>query len=703
MNTSLPAELFSHRPFPFGGHAVDGGVNVAVFSEHAERIELCVFDAGGVRELKRYPLFGPINGVFHGLLPGLGVGLVYGLRAHGPFDPDAGQRFNPNKLLLDPCAREIVGRFVWYDEHHGHALGHPDGTRSFDSRDNALHALKARVAEPDSIAPAMLNRPHHETSEVVIYEVHVKGFTKTLADIPAALRGTYAGLAHPAAIAHLKKLGVTTLSLLPVHYSLDEPHLAQRGLANYWGYNTLGFFSADPRLSSHRDNPTLMRAEFRQMVADLHTHGLEVVIDVVFNHTAEGSEAGPTISFRGLDNASWYLLKPDDRSRCENYSHCGNTLAVAHPRVTQFVLDSLRYWVEVMGVDGFRFDLAPVLGRGKHGFDPDAAFFVALRQDPVLANVRLIAEPWDGGPDGYQAGRFPAGFLDWNDRFRDAVRSYWLSCGVTRGEFARRFTASSDLFHHSHRRPSASINFVSAHDGFTLADVVSYSKKHNRFNGEQNRDGRDNEVCANFGVEGPSADPAIIDARRRVRRALLATLLLAQGTPMLYAGDELGNSQGGNNNAYCQDSPLGWIDWEGAESDTQAFVSELIRLRRSEPLLRNAKWFVSHSSGSDQHTIEWLNPAGMSMQVSDWNDSSQHAFACRLLASESASHSLLLIFNPSAQETRFGLVTGGWQRVLDSSALSFPAANETPLQNSLVAPARSLLLLRSAPSTETSS
>jgi len=698
MTVHLPLDLLPGRTFPFGAHAVDGGVNIAVFSEHAERIEMCVFDAGGVRELKRYTLFGPVDGVFHGLLPGLGSGLVYGLRAHGPYTPDVGHRFNANKLLLDPYAREIIGHFVWYDEHHGYSLAHPDGTRSFDARDNALHALKARVAEPDSPAPGAFNRPHYASKEVVIYEVHVKGFSKTLPGVPAALRGTYAGLAHPAAIAHLQKLGVTTLSLLPVHYSLDEPLLTQRGLANYWGYNTLGFFCAEPRLSSHRDNPTATREEFRQMVATLHAHGFEVVIDVVFNHTAEGSEAGPTISFRGLDNASWYWLKADDPSRCENYSHCGNTLSVAHPRVTQFVLDCLRYWVDVMGIDGFRFDLAPVLGRGKHGFDPDAAFFVALRQDPTLAHARLIAEPWDGGPDGYQAGRFPAGFLDWNDRFRDAARSFWLQRGVTRGEFARRFTASSDLFHHGRRRPGASINFVSSHDGFTLADVVSYSGKHNHFNGEQNRDGRDNEICANFGFEGASADPLIVDARRRVRRALLATVLLAQGTPMLYAGDELGNSQDGNNNAYCQDSPLGWIDWETAEPDTVRLVSELLRLRRSEPLLHHDRWFANHPGRAGEASILWLSPSGAPMHVQDWNESSQLAFACQLFAPDHAEPHLLLIFNPEAHPVRIGLTSGDWQLLLDSSAAI--ALDSPPLNQSLLAPARSLLLLRSIPIAE---
>jgi glycogen operon protein len=709
MSSVLPARLEPGQPYPFGAHAVGRGVNIAVFSEHAERIEICLFDAGGTRELRRYALHGPDDGVFHGLLTGLGAGLVYGLRAHGPYAPEAGHRFNPNKLLLDPCAREIVGRHRSREEDHGYCVGDPDGTRSFDARDNALHSLKARVAAPDSPAPGHLSRPRIAAADVVVYEMHVKGYTRSLTALPEELRGTFAGLAHPASIAHLKALGVTTLSLLPVQYCVDEPALAARGLSNYWGYNTLGFFSADPRLGSQRDDPTALREEFRQMVAALHAAGLEVVIDVVFNHTAEGGEVGPTLSFRGLDNASWYCLLEDDRSRCVNHSHCGNTLNVTHPRVTQFVLDCLRYWVEVMGVDGFRFDLAPVLGRGRHGFDPDAAFFIALRQDPVLAHARLIAEPWDGGPDGYQVGRFPGRFLDWNDRFRDAARGYWLQRGITRGEFARRFAASSDLFHHGRRQPTASLNFVSAHDGFTLSDLVSHSQKHNEANGEHNRDGRSDELCCNFGVEGPSDDPRVIATRRRVRHALLATLLLAQGTPMLQAGDELGRSQRGNNNAYCQDSALSWIDWATVDTDTLDLVTHLLALRREHPLLRHDRWFASAPAPPGQAAILWRSPAGAAMQVGDWNDPGQQAFACLLLGADAAaagedgavaladldSERLLLLFNPESGDTRFGLGVGDWQLLFDSSACRRAAASPALIRDCLIAPARSLLLLRS--------
>ncbi|MBK7615158.1 MAG: glycogen debranching protein GlgX [Vitreoscilla sp.] len=706
MPHSLPPLILRGRPEPMGALARDGGVNFAVFSQHAEKIELCVFDASGVRELKRYTLHGPTDQTFHGFLPDVGPGLVYGLRAHGRYQPQAGHRFNPNKLLLDPCAREIVGAFRWTGVHHGYAQGHPDGLRSFDTRDNALHALKARV--PEAAVPAPDSAPRLPTADLALYEVHVKAFSQLHPQIPPELRGSYAGLAHPAAIAHFKALGVTTLSLLPVHYHLDEPSLVDRGLVNAWGYNTLGFFAADPCLArpAHRDDPAAVNAEFRQMVQDLHAAGLEVVLDVVFNHTPEGSEAGSTLSFRGLDNAAWYMLRQDDASHCENISGCGNTLNVSHPKVTQFVLDSLRYWVQVMGVDGFRFDLAPVLGRGRHGFDPNAAFFTALRQDPVLARVHLIAEPWDAGFDGYQVGRFPGRFLEWNDKFRDTVRRYWLYRGVQRGELARRFTGSSDLFHHGQRRPSASVNFIAVHDGFTLADVVSYSAKHNEANGEGNRDGRDGEPCANFGVEGPTSDPATLALRGRVQRAMLATLLLAQGTPMLGGGDEIARSQGGNNNAYCANGakPLGWFDWPNADLGLARFVGEVLALRRAEPSLRHDRWFQSHPAAPGERSLVWLTPAGREMQVSDWHDEHSHAFACKILPGEAddehpsagGSARLLLAFNPDILPTRFTLPPcgeGEWQLSLDSSGQLQPG-HAVPANQTLLVPDHALVVLR---------
>jgi glycogen operon protein len=685
----LPVLIHEGRAEPLGALARDGGVNFAVFSDHATRIEVCVFDGSGARELKRYALHGPSDGVFHGFLDGVGPGLVYGLRAHGPYAPEHGHRFNPNKLLLDPYAREIVGRFAWAGEHHGFEVGHPDGHRSFDRRDNALRALKARVAAPPRAAESA--PPRIAARDVVLYELHVKGFGMQLPGLPEALRGTYAGLAHPAAIAHFKALGVTTLELLPVHYHLDEPHLAEQGRVNYWGYNTLGFFCPDPRYAAcDRSDPSAVADEFRAMVATLHAHGLEVVLDVVYNHTAEAGETGPTLSMRGLDHAAWYRLQADDRSRCENWTGCGNTVNVAHPRVMQFVLDSLRYWVQEMGVDGFRFDLATTLGRTHQHFHANAPFFTALAQDPVLARAHMIAEPWDLGPDGYQVGRFPSRWICWNDKFRDTVRRYWLQRDVSRGEFARRFTASNDAFHHGRRGPLSSVNFISAHDGFTLADFTAFERKHNQANGEDNRDGRNDEPAA---VVPP-------ELRGRMRRALLATLLLAQGTPMLLAGDEFANSQQGNNNAYNQDNPLGWLDWASADRELMAFVQCVLLLRREEPALRHPRWFTHVPAPEGERSIVWLTPAGQEMQVHDWHHAAQHAFACRIDAAphhpgekgpvSNGCRHLLIAFNPEASPTPFVLPPGEWTIALDSSGEAGVVRPHKPLP----VPAHTLVVLR---------
>jgi isoamylase len=713
MNVRFPQALLPGWRAPFGAtlsqDLAQRGVNFAIWSEHASRIELCLFDATGAYELKRYCLFGPDDGVFHGFLPDVDVGLVYGYRAYGPYAPDLGHRFNPNKLLLDPYAKEIIGKFHWDDAHFGYALGHPEGARSFDARDNARPALKARVSAPLASLAATPTRVRLNEADVVLYEVHVKGFSMQLPGLPEALRGTYAALAHPLAIAHFKRLGVTTLSLLPVQYCVSESGLARLGKSNYWGYNTLGFFSPDPRFALTPNDPSAVIGEFRQMVQTLHAHGMEVILDVVFNHSAESDQLGPTLSFRGLDHASWYRLLPDDLSRSENYSGCGNTLKIAHPRVTQFVLDSLRYWVEVMGVDGFRFDLASALGRAAHGpeFDPNAAFFIALRQDPVLAHIRLVSEPWDCGPNGYQVGRFPGRFADWNDRFRDAVRRYWLVQAVTRGEFARRFCGSSDLFHHGSRQPTASVNFITAHDGFSLTDLLSYAQKHNHANGEHNRDGRSDEICANFGVEGASTDAELVALRRRVKHALLATLFFAQGTPMLLAGDELDNSQAGNNNAYCQDNAIGWLNWPHADAsgqnDTAALIAELTRLRAALPLLRHPHWFASDPSQSQHARLIWRTPAGHIMQVHDWHDLSQSALACEIYAAAANHAQLRLLFNPEPQRCDFVIAETSpetpWQLLFDSSGELRHFARQdliTVSGSSVRAPARSLLLLTRA-------
>jgi glycogen operon protein len=702
---------------PLGAHVRDGGVDVAIASQRAKKIELCLFDDSGVREVERLPLHAGEDGVFHGRLEGVGAGLVYGYRAHGRYQPESGYRFNPAKLLLDPYARAIVGEFAWRSEHQGWAASHPQG-RQPDARDNAALALKARVVEapaalPDDLALRPAAQPRRALRDSVLYELNVRGFTMRLPGVPEALRGTFAGLAHPAAIARLKALGVTTLSLLPVMEWLDEAPLVERGLRNYWGYNTLAFFCPARRLCA---NPADGIGEFRRMVATLQREGFDVVLDVVLNHTAEGDKHGPTISFRGLDNASWYRLVGDDRSRYENISGCGNTLRVIHPRTTQFALDVLRYWVETMGIDGFRFDLGAALGRTRHGFDPSAPFFVALRQDPALSQVHWIAEPWDAGHEGYQLGRFPGRFAEWNDRFRDAVRGYWLGAdasadghpraAVPRSEFARRFTASSDLFQHGQRRPQASINFVTAHDGRTLADVVSYACRHNAANGEHNRDGHSHEVCANLGVEGTSDDVRVIENRRRLRRAMLATTLLAQGTPMLCAGDEVANSQQGNNNAYCQDNATGWLDWSGlgGGDDDSALVAQLIELRRSEAFLRWPAWFAPNP-GDDEPAIRWLRPDGADLAVEDWHDATLRAFACQLRAAGTATPRGAVVFNPEPHDLAFVLPGGPWALRLETSG-TFTAPPVDDLLSSLprengattfVVPARSLMVLRRLP------
>jgi isoamylase len=663
-------------PHRLGATLHENGVSFAVFSAHAERIELCVFD--GEAE-QRFALHGPTAGVFHGFLRNASAGLVYGFRAYGPYHPERGHRFNANKLLLDPYAKAIAGQHQWHRSHHG------------DTKDdNGRIALKAMVTHTPERATR--TRPY-AASDVTLYEVHVKGFSALLDAVPEALRGTYAGLAHPASIAHLKRLGVTSLSLLPVQYRLDEPALVERGLSNYWGYNTLGFFCAEPRLSTTPNDSNAANAEFRAMVATLHEHGFEVLLDVVYNHTPEGDEQGATLSFRGLDNASWYRLDKHNLARTENFTGCGNTINVHHPRVTQFVLDSLRYWVEVMGVDGFRFDLAPVLGRTAQEFDQYAPFFTALHQDPVLACVRLIAEPWDIGPHGYQVGRFPAQWSEWNDKFRDSVRRYWLSNNTTRGEFAQRFTASSDLFGSpdAKRLPAASINFLSVHDGFTLTDMVSYSTKHNHANGEHNRDGRGDEPCANFGVEGASDDERVAKTRDRVRRALMATLLLAHGTPMLCAGDEIGNTQHGNNNPYCQDNETTWLKWAHVDTSFLDFTASVLAFRKRETLLNHHHWFREHADGLAP-TLVWRTAQGTSLSGEKWQSLSELAFACMIEGAALATRRLFIAFNPQPCDTTFALPAQTWHIALDSS---LTLALGRVISNEVSVPSRSLVVFHS--------
>jgi glycogen operon protein len=670
MESLTPPPLLAGRPWPLGATWDGKGVNFAVFSTHAQAMELCLFDATGTVELSRLRLPSHTSDVWHGYLPAARPGLVYGLRAHGLWRPEQGHRFNSHKLLLDPYARDLVGRFEWQPEHFGFDLQQP---LHMDLRDNAVSALKARVVENDFFDWEDDQPPYITHQDTVLYEVHVKGFSQTNPLIPAPLRGTFDGLAHPASLSHLKRLGVTSLSLLPVHYAIDEERLTKVGLSNYWGYNTLAFFAVNPALASgiHARSP---RDEFRNLVKAVHRQGIEVLLDVVFNHTAESDETGPHLSFRGLDNASYYRLRSDARALYENQSGCGNTLDIRQPRVLQLVMDSLRYWVSAMHVDGFRFDLAPVLGRGDHGFESGGAFFTAIAQDPVLSRVKMIAEPWDTGPGGYQVGGFPVGWMEWNDRFRDAMRSYWIRSrqpGHTRGDFAMRLCGSSDLYQHRQRRqrpPAESVNYIVSHDGFTLLDLVSYNERHNLANGEDNRDGQGNNLSHNFGFEGPSDDAAVTAVRARVQRALLATALVAQGTPMLCAGDEIGHSQNGNNNPYCQNNAVSWIDWAGADHDLARFTARVVALRQRLQPFGNF-WYSGDVDGHGVPDLAWLQRDGNPLEGQAWHHPSECIVGCLIGHPGNAQLPMVMVFNPGATDEDFILPPGHWQAALDSSHL----------------------------------
>jgi glycogen operon protein len=613
---TTPSVVWPGRPYPLGATWDGGGVNFALYSANATGVDLVVFDASGRRELKHFPLAERTDMVWHGYLPEARPGLLYGYRAHGPYRPEEGHRFNAHKLLLDPYARNIVGSVRWSDALYGHTPGHPREDLSRDRRDSARAMPKSQVIE-SAFTWNDDRRPAIPWNETVIYELHVRGFTRRHPDIPPALRGTYTGLATAPVIDHLRRLGVTTIELLPVQAFVDERPLIERGLRNYWGYNTIGYFAPDARYAIQ--DPVV---EFKAMVKTLHKAGFEVILDVVYNHTAEGNERGPMLCFRGIDNSAYYRLKEENPRYYVDITGCGNTLDMRHPRAFQMMMDSLRYWVAEMHVDGFRFDLAPALGRELHRTDHIGPFFELLRQDPLLAQVKLIAEPWDLGEGGYQLGHFPAGWSEWNDRYRDIVRAYWKGDRGLIGEFARRLTGSSDLYGGSGRLPHASINFVTSHDGFTLTDLVSYNVKHNEANRENNRDGNDHNVSWNCGVEGPTEDPAIRALRAKQRRNLLATLLFSQGVPMLAAGDEMGRTQQGNNNAYCQDNELSWVDWQLDDEREQmlAFTRRLMVLRRLHPVFRRRRFLQgSAPQGASGKDVTWLMPAGAEMTVVEWN------------------------------------------------------------------------------------
>jgi glycogen operon protein len=635
---TVDAGLKEGRPWPLGAHWDGSGVNFTLFSAHAERVELCLFEGEATRTL---PLPGCTDQVWHGYLPDAGPGLGYAFRVYGPDSP--GHRFDPRRLLLDPYARELTGVF------------------SYDHLPSSTHCLKACVVNETfdwgNDAP-----PAIPWADSVLYEIHVKGATRLHPGIPEALRGTYAGMASPAMLEYFKRLGITAVNLLPVHCFLDEERLVHSGRANYWGYNTLAFFAPEPRYAARIGGQSVI-AEFRSMVRSLHAAGIEVILDVVFNHTAETDETGPTVSFRGIDNRSYYRLPANDLTSYENFSGCGNTLNLAHPRVLQLVMDSLRYWVGEMHVDGFRFDLATALTR-------DSGFLAAVRQDPLLATVKLIAEPWDLGSDGYRLGRFPPGWSEWNDRFRDDVRAFWLTGETGSAQLAQRLAGSSEIFRHAGRAPQAGVNFITAHDGFTLRDLVSYQHKHNELNGESNHDGHGHNLSTNCGEEGESRNPIVLQQRLRLQRALLTTLFVAQGVPMLQGGDELGRTQSGNNNAYCQDNVLTWLDWPHADGDLIDFAAGLIGLRHYFPQLRRGSWLTGEANERGLRDIVWWHPKGREMNADDWHSPPQGALGFVLAPGNTGTNSqtLLVLINRDAEALSFGLPPGTWRQLCDSSA-----------------------------------
>ncbi len=677
------AQQSAGSPFPRGA-AWDGrGVNFSLFSENSEGVELCLFDASGKNET-RIRIRERTNGVWHLYLPDIKPGQLYGYRVHGPYDPHTGLRFNPSKLLLDPYAKAIGRPLQWADELFGYKLGDPDGDLALDDRDSAPFAPLAAVIDP-AFDWGGEHRPSHLAHETLIYEAHVRGMTMLHPDVPEALRGTYAGIASEPVTQHLRSLGITAIELMPVHYFLDDRHLIDKGLRNYWGYNTLGFFAPDPRYGSKPADPTDVVREFKQMVKDLHNAGIEVILDVVYNHTAEGNHAGPTLSFRGIDNLAFYRTTPEDPRYYMDFTGCGNTLNMMHPCSIQLLMDSLRYWVTEMHVDGFRFDLAAALARELKEVDHLGAFFDTIYQDPTLAPVKLIAEPWDLGEGGYQVGNFPVGWMEWNGKFRDTVRKFWKGDMGLHSEIATRLAGSADLYESTRRPPSASINFVTAHDGFTLQDLVSYEHKHNEANGEDNRDGADDNNAWNCGAEGPTDDAAIIALRERQKRNLWCALMLTQGSPMISGGDELSRTQQGNNNAYCQDNEISWYHWDLDErrKGFLEFTRRVSEYRKQHPNFHRYAFYDNDPEASHpDKNIVWFRADGRRMGAKDWENGgwmrtlgmflNGTAPEIRDSAGDCAEDKdfLLLInahYEPVAFRISYELYHSGWKIVFDTA------------------------------------
>ncbi len=673
-----PARMGPGQPYPLGASVDDEGVNFSIFSAHAERIELCLYDPGGRREIAKYDLPEVTDEIWHGYLPTVAPGQLYGYRVHGPYAPEQGHRFNPHKLLLDPYARKLFGAVKWSDALYGYRMHSPRADLSFDRRDSAPVMPKSVVVD-DAFRWGRDRSPDTPMPRSVIYEAHVRGLTIRNEAIRADERGTFAALGDPAVIDHLVKLGVTAIELLPIHAFLQDRRLAEKNLRNYWGYNTLAFFAPEPRyLGSGELN------EIRTAVKRLHTAGIQVILDVVYNHTCEESELGPTLSFRGIDNATYYRLLPDNPRHCINDTGCGNTLNTSHPRVIRMVMDSLRYWVDEFHVDGFRFDLGVSLGREASGFDPNGGFFDALRQDPTLAPVKLISEPWDIGPGGYQLGNHPPGLAEWNGAFRDDVRRFWKGDAGLRGALAARLHGSADLFNKQHRRPWSSVNFITAHDGFTLADLVSFDGKHNDANGEDNKDGSDDNQSRNWGVEGPTDDAGIVATRAKVQRSLLMTLLLSHGTPMLLGGDEFGRTQHGNNNAYCQDSEISWFDWAAAETpEARAladFTARVVARRARHAALRADYYMLAKEDlGDGIYDIGWFDEQGQAMNDEAWGFTEGRLLAVRRAcrSDDGVLDVTLLLVNGASDDRRFSLPGPAlkWRLAIDSAV---PTANDEP-------------------------
>ncbi len=675
-------QILSGRPYPLGATWDGAGTNFAVFSEHATLVELCLFDsAEALQERERIVLPERTDLIWHGYLDRVRPGQLYGLRVHGPYEPARGHRFNPNKVLLDPYAKAIGRPLVWRDELYGYQVGDEALDLSYDERDSAPWAPLAAVVDTafEWGEDEPLRTPWNRT---ILYELHVKGFTKLHPDLPEYLRGTYAGLCSAPAIKHLKELGVTAVELMPVHQHADEDVLVRLGLSNYWGYNTLGYFAPESRYA-HYATPTGSVREFKTMVRKLHAAGLEVILDVVYNHTAEGNHRGPTLSLRGIDNASYYRLSRGDPRLYVDFTGTGNTLDTRRPCVLRLIMDSLRYWVADMHVDGFRFDLTSALGREDDDFDVLGSFFDVIRQDPVLTQVKLIAEPWDLGDGGYQVGNFPVGWAEWNGRFRDDVRRFWKGEAGLAPALATRLSGNSDLYTRHGRGPTASVNFITSHDGFTLHDLVSYNEKHNQANGEDNRDGESHNQSWNCGAEGPSDDPAIRTLREAQKRNLLATLLLAQGVPMITAGDEMGRSQQGNNNAYCQDNELSWVNWDltPEQRDLLGFARFLTRFRQQQPVLRKRRFFSGRPlPGRAEKDITWYDSGGCEILGEAWNQLTQCTLGFRIRAESSdeidergdvvQGETLFFMLNAEPKGIRFVLPPVApeerWERVLDT-------------------------------------